>query len=532
MQKEHVDVLIGGIFVAFFAADRFNTPASNRSSTTAVRYYTAAGVYCLFALLLYSTVVRYPHLLQAVRQQPGIEIPAWVETLSAPLFVALLLTVLLPKVPMLSHVDDWIRSRLQYIAAIPHEVRRLCAQLADARFAAPEPTRRRLLAVLPTAGFDPVDLVFEATATPQSLWTKIAALMAALTGWDGHSGMAAFRTGFPVEFGRLRHRYEQLTPRAVRCFELMHERETPAAGRRRQRDAVSEYQQDFERDADELLQQIYEFLGRGVLSSQLTHSARREQLCALGFRIALPRSPFTLDQLVALFVGFSVLFMTGLSAFTAQRLDPVVLFLRSMMIATIYVVSVCCAIYPRRRWLRSDRVSPVRPFAFYLVVSLLAAVVATGVSIVFKSLLHLSVAMAMADVAETWPWALLTFAITFVTAFMIDDVPSATLPASRLRWVEGSAAAAILTAVATAVHALLRETMQARPAPDLVLVLVLVAIIGLVIGTLVPTWYRTAPRQLLDAPGASHGGSATGTAATTPLLSPPAEALLRAGRVA
>jgi hypothetical protein len=73
MQKEHVDVLIGGIFVAFFAADRFNTPASNRSSTTAMRYYTAATFYCLFALLLYSVVVKYPHLLQAVQQHQGME---------------------------------------------------------------------------------------------------------------------------------------------------------------------------------------------------------------------------------------------------------------------------------------------------------------------------------------------------------------------------------------------------------------------------------------------------------------------------
>ena len=523
MQKEHVDVLIGAIFVVFFAADRFNTPSSNRSSTTAVRYYTAAIFYCVFALLLYSVVMKYPHLLQALQQQPGLEIPAWAQTLSAPLFVALLLTVLLPKLPLLSNVDDWIRSRLQYIAAIPHEVRRLCAQLADARFVASEPARRRLLAALPNAGFAPEDVVFETSPTPQSLWTKIAALMAELTGWDGHSGPAALRTAFPVEFGRLRHRYEQLTPRAARCFELMHEREAPAAGRRR-RDAVSEYQQDFERDAEELLHQIYEFLGRGVLSSQLTHGARRDQLCTLGFRLDLHPSPFTLDQLVALFVGFSVLFMAGLSALTAQRLDPLVLFLRSTMIATIYVVSVCCAIYPRRRWLREGRTRPVRPFAFYLAVSLLAAILATGVNLIFKLLSHLSVAKAVADVAETWPWALLTFAITFVTAFMIDDVPSTALPASRLRWVEGSVAAAVLTVIAAAVHALLRQTMQSRPAPELALVLVLVAIITFTIGALVPTWYRTAPRQLGDAPRdhAGYGRTATGPAA--PLLSSPASA--------
>jgi hypothetical protein len=133
--------------------------------------------------------------------------------------------------------------------------------------------------------------------------------------------------------------------------------------------------------------------------------------------------------------------------------------------------------------------------------------------------LHLSVTKAVADVAETWPWALLTFAFTFVTAFMIDDVPSAALPTSRLRWVEGSVGAAVLTAVATAVHALLRQTMQSRPAPDLVLVLVLVAVIGFAIGALVPTWYRTAPRQLVDAPSDYGGGAMTATGPAAPLLS-------------
>jgi hypothetical protein len=37
------------IFIYIYAAGRFNTPPTSRSSTTWIRYYTAAGFYCAFA---------------------------------------------------------------------------------------------------------------------------------------------------------------------------------------------------------------------------------------------------------------------------------------------------------------------------------------------------------------------------------------------------------------------------------------------------------------------------------------------------
>src|SRR5688572_3171017 len=124
-----VDLFLGAVFVLFYAANRFNTPATNRSSTTAVRYYLSLFCYCVVGLVAYISFVKFPHLLAFLMQGNDAVVEPWAKQLSSPLLVALLLTVLLPKLPLLSDLDNWVRKQLQEIAEIPFEARRLGAQL-------------------------------------------------------------------------------------------------------------------------------------------------------------------------------------------------------------------------------------------------------------------------------------------------------------------------------------------------------------------------------------------------------------------
>src|SRR5712691_427146 len=102
--------ILGGAFVLVFAFRRFNTPRTNRCSTTAARYYTSVTFYCLFALAVYSLLVGFPKLLDHVLDVSKTAMPDWAHHLSSPLLVALLLTVLLPALPIVSGIDEWVRT--------------------------------------------------------------------------------------------------------------------------------------------------------------------------------------------------------------------------------------------------------------------------------------------------------------------------------------------------------------------------------------------------------------------------------------
>jgi len=160
-----IDLTLGAVFVVFYAASRFNTPRTNRSSTTAGRYFAGLFCYVLVGLAFYATLAHFPHLLAFALQ--GNEAPSapWAKELSRPLLVALLLTVLLPKLPFLSELDNWIRKRLQDMAAIPYEVRRLSAQLRKGNLDVPEELQAEVRQKLENNGFSVKDINFEAGRT-------------------------------------------------------------------------------------------------------------------------------------------------------------------------------------------------------------------------------------------------------------------------------------------------------------------------------------------------------------------------------
>jgi hypothetical protein len=139
--------------------------------------------------------------------------------------------------------------------------------------------------------------------------------------------------------------------------------------------------------------------------------------------------------------------------------------------------------------------------ACYLVSALLASGTALAINFGFKLLICLNVSAAWEQFSHAWPWTIMTFATTLVTAWLTDDRPSARWPASRLRWLEGLGQAALMAGTGWLVHFLLGE-IGGRP-PALTSVLLLSAAIGFGIGYLVPSWYREAPhrREKLLEPG-------------------------------
>ena len=527
----YVEIVLSAIVIVVFAVDRFKTPPSDpkdgivpyrisRSTTTAASYYTALSLYGAIALGVFAFLLLSPQALdRLVATAPEIAdgIPPWARQ-SPPLLVALILTVLLPKIPILSSMDEWFRSRLQRMAAIPHEVRRLSAELRRAPFRVTRERGQELTDALVAKGFEPADVRFEEGSAPQHLWTKLSQLMRELDGWDADAQFTSYVLTYPNEFTALRFRYEALVPKTARCFSLLRELSTDPEPTKKG-GAIYAYRDDVVHEIEALLKDVYEAVSHAVLLCQLTQRARVNQLIRLGFGLD-PEPPrrLTLNELLGLFTGLTVVYAFGFVLMRhggrgEQRIDAR-LFVLALMIAAIYCVAVWCAIAPKTRWRVARRsATSGRPWGWYLLSGLMAAGTGALISYVVRLVTY------RGDVVTAWelywqtsPWAIMTFATAYGLAFLADDEPGdlfgGLLTPERLRWAEAIILTVVMCSAAWLVHDLLLGTREAalalrasdpdmpvqavRPLRDIEL---LTVVIGLAIGSLVPSWYRTAPTE-------------------------------------
>jgi hypothetical protein len=500
--RQTIELAVGGVFVACYSAHRFNTPSTNRSSTTAGRYFPAVCLYCGAALLTYAALVYSPNLVSFVIHGSDEATAGLAQQLSVPLFVALLMTVLLPKLPMLSTINDSLCSQLWHLASIPAEVRRLSAQLRrqTPRLEADRQAeiRRRLVA----DGFDERDVQFEGAGI-QARWTLLSALFEQLDRWEVDRRMAAYLAESGESLQGLRTRLEPLRTKAKTCFRLL--RDTSASAETdKAREAARAFADDFADQAAQLHRDLLDFVSRGVLRAAYTEATRQQCLAALGFEAGVHAQEFTLDEMTTLFMVVATLLIVASTLFSSG--DGTASFgvrlARAIMVAGFYSIAVACVVYPKERWscAHRERARP-RPVAFYLLAGLMAAAITQAIAFAFLCLLERSVVDGARRWTLTYPWMLLTFTTSLATGVLVDDAPSARWPRLQ-RLLEGAIGATLLALAGLLTHRWLIDALQNadfRPPgyqiPPLGGVVVVSGLVGAVVGVFVPHWHRNAPRR-------------------------------------
>ena len=517
MEYARCDLAVGTVTVLFYSANRFNTPSTNRSSTTAERYFLAVSLYCLSAVGAYAALLYSPHLIAFLASGNEDELPPIAQQLSSPLVVALLMTVLLPKLPLLSAADQWIRKRLQDMAAIPQEVRRFSATLRKQSLVVSEEVRAAIREKLRDEDFDEKDVRFDLGPGPNRLWTLLTTLFTGLEQWEADRRMQAYlqETGDGLE--ELRKRYRALAPKAKTCFKLLRE-SAAVADAGKARDAAELCAEDFSEQATKLHDDVLDFVSRGVLRTEFSDAARSHRLEALGFTVTIAAQPLTLNHVLSLFgvVGVLMVASSELLSYGGPRMSGVLL-VRMAMIAAFYSVAVACAVLPKQRWAFAKREpGQLRPVAFYFAAGAMALVITQVVSFAFNCVLERSLELGKQRFLLSYPWGLVTFTVAVVTAVLIDDVPDARCPRWLWRVLEGLVAAAAVTVAAYVAHGWLQELASAsrqavagyHPQP-LAFKLCRSGAVGFVIGYLVPTWYRN-PLRRVDSPDVTRGSSRSG----------------------
>lgn len=486
--RDGFEISVGAIFVWSSASARFNRPPTIRSYTTALRYRTAWLCYLLSGMALYFGLVALPAVVKGQQGHPG-DATTEVAGVSVPLLTALLLSLLMPHMPILPTVDAWLRKRLQTMAAIPFEARQLAAVLRRAAFTVPAGLQAEVASRI--AGQD-----------PHAAWTKISALMVQLEDWKDGRRFGAFVAKYHLDLRDLEQRFGQLEPK-IRLVHDIGPREAGAASDR----FMALVQKEAAEQSAELLNRIYDFISRGLLQACATYGARVGELKRLGFDSAglEPKERVTLNQVISLFLAIELAMMAGIVILTHHRATANYgqTLILGTMVAAMYTVAVLCALYPKQRLGFARRERGGRPAGFYVTAGLLAAAASTLIRLVFLLLIVHPMDKAWDRFRLFSPNSLCAFLAAFMVAWMIDDETTASLSRNRLRWLEGVTGGLALLASSVVVLQWM-EALASDPKLAAILhepsfspagLLGLSSIVGFGIGFLIPTWYRDAAQE-------------------------------------
>ena len=189
---------VGGIFVGVNAYRRFNTPSTNRATTTFQNFTTFFILYLLSVLTLYvffgalfdSSPETLGALYGLMTGQLNATVPEQLSQLSAPMVSALFLTTLLPSLPWFSKYDQALLNKFWDRGHIPTHVLKMAAALRRAPFNFSPGQIKQLRKLSEALAIDYDSMVFNQGVNLDYRWARINVLLDSINEWkqDDDSG--------------------------------------------------------------------------------------------------------------------------------------------------------------------------------------------------------------------------------------------------------------------------------------------------------------------------------------------------------
>ena len=182
---------VGGVFVAVNAYRRYNTPASNRASTTFQNFSLYFFFYLLAVLTLYvffgavldSSPETIGWLYALSVGQVGSNMPLAIDQLSSPMVSALFLTTLLPSLPWLSRYDQALLNTFWDRGNIPNHVYKMAASMRRARFNFSPMQNKQLRKNCKKLNIDLTPLMTSSNHSLDFRWARVNAILSGLEEW-------------------------------------------------------------------------------------------------------------------------------------------------------------------------------------------------------------------------------------------------------------------------------------------------------------------------------------------------------------
>lgn len=501
------------LLVAFHAWQRFSTPSSNRSSTRQSLYWSAGFGYVLSALLLFvllSQVLQLESMRALLLHNLQPNEQRQTATFSAPLLATLILTTMLPQVPVLRQVDGWLLNCFLTMGSIPAEVKRLAEVLRPENLEVTPRDLERLRSLIDAETFLPeglkehlrADRPEEGIGASQYRLTCVLRLYAAIDELRTQRAYARFFSERAEEFERLQQDLADFAARSnagLGFFARLRAEQGGAIYEEIARDRREEYR----KASRAMFQTLALFLARAVLRSQSAPPQLTEALSRAGFR---GEPPLAVDfpvhslaglalLLLVLMLAADVLLRTFVVSDASEGRRPYAPFL--VALGHTLAVGLTVFLMQRYSWFRR-RPGGERPYLAYVLSGLAGGVAAGALAALFIALDTRTLPIDLSKHRIFSPLVVLSAALSFAIAYCCDTSTPATRTAALRRSVD-----AALCSVATALAAVLLihvlpDVSPAQRAPEdrkalvLLSIVALVATVGGLFDAFVPHMVRTA----------------------------------------
>ena len=480
-----------GLLIMVYAWDRFNTPLSNRQSTRRALYWWSCLGYMGSAVALFA-------FLTILLQQPGwrdfLSIPKE-QNLPAPLLATLVLTTLLPSVPILKGVDTWLLCRFHEWGAIPAEVKRRAAAmtphgfivtpedvaaLREAYDGAEGDTFARHLRDHGVAGIEKAELRFTRVV---KLYGQLQRLAAAPNYGRFFAETAEEWSGIERQADGFLQRGVDWLDRAVR----LHKVDAAAYA-----ELMEDRNEVFARECREMFITLVGFLARAVLRSERGERDIVTRLRGIGFPtmepMNLPEFPISSLTLLGAGIFLYLLLVSLVFSYATGGPDqmPVGLALPSK-IALARIAAVGLTVWLMQRYTFFHRAPGEPPrYHAYLLNGMIAGALAAVVCVLF----HLGTpTLSREDIPVITLSALLCTAV----ALCCDDSPAEAAPRPRLRLLEAIGCGAVVAIATILLYSLrLMPVASSMSGWNLAAWITLPSAMAMMIGGFVPHIYRQA----------------------------------------
>ncbi len=428
--------IVGGIFVGINAYRRYNTPTTNRASTTfqnfCIYYFfyllSVLAIYMLIGAMLNSspeTIGLLWGLLTGDVRTTNTTLPSELQSLSPPMVSALFLTTMLPSLPWLSRYDQALLKVFWDRGHIPQHVQKMAVSMRRSGFNFSPRQMKQLRDHCESLQISCDSLSIDSSTNIDFRWARINVLLDSINEWQTDDS------------GRLRRflqeNKEELEKLALSRDEInkdFHEYKTVTNQDR----IASKLEAILNKSLTELFGNICLFIARATCVSDLSESGRSSRISQLGFEGGMRGvDQISARQIIGTVLAIMVVFWL-VSHIQEMRKPPQfrhfdnVVFVTFLMAFTYGSALIIALSLRRHIGMGYNDLTGQRSWIAYLLVGLITACSWFLITFSYRYICNMlsgldsadNFSQVLTDVAWSYPYALQSLALAVSISWILD----------------------------------------------------------------------------------------------------------------
>lgn len=424
---------VGGIFVGVNAYRRYNTPTSNRESTTFNSFCTYFFFYLLTVLVLYvflgALLDSSPETIGAIyglmTGQPNTSLPNGLSSLSAPMVSALFITTLLPSLSFFSRFDKALLNAFWDRGHIPYHAQTMAAAMRRAHFNFSPRQIKQLRFRCETLELEHDALKLNHGTNLDYCWARVNVLLDGIEEWkqdDAHR-LHRFMLDHEDELSKLFNLRDTINKEYVELRTEQYEDRI-----------LVKIHRSLEISIATLFRNSTVFVAKATCIAELSESGRRSRISQLGFEGGTTRFEglsgrqvsSTLTAILFTFLVLSIVQELGKD--DQFRKFGNVAFMTCLMLFTYGTALIITLDLKRRAGMGYNDLTQQRSWSAYLTVGIITALSWLIVSISYRYIIQMlsgvesmeNLDQVLTDIKWSSPYALQSLALAVSLSWILD----------------------------------------------------------------------------------------------------------------